>query len=65
MLLAGDISGVLVGVAVVLGPFVTTDRVERGPIDTPGGEHPLALDEQHVLEVTAVFQEYCHRLDPG
>ncbi len=54
--LPGDGVGVLVRVAVVLDALVAAHGLERRTVRAPGGQHPLALDEQDVSHVAAVFE---------
>lgn len=54
--LAGNVTGVLIGVAVVLDSLIPTHGIERRPIDPTSGQHSLALDEQHIAQMTAVLE---------
>jgi hypothetical protein len=54
--LAGDVLGFLLGIAVVVDSLVSAHGRAVRPISPAGGEDPLALDEQHVSQVTAVLQ---------
>jgi hypothetical protein len=50
----------------VLDTLIATHRIERGPIHTPSGQHPLALYEQHIAQVASVFEGRPRlRLAPG
>jgi hypothetical protein len=54
--LAGDVGGVLRGVAVIVDPLVPAHRRDRRPFDPPGGDDPLALYEEDVPQMARVLQ---------
>jgi hypothetical protein len=47
---------VLLGVSIVFSPFITTHRLQGRPAGPASDQHPLALDQQDVPNMAAVFE---------
>lgn len=54
--LASDVITVLLGVSIVFSPFITTHRLQGRPAGPASDQHPLALDQQDVPNMAAVFE---------
>jgi diadenosine tetraphosphatase ApaH/serine/threonine PP2A family protein phosphatase len=62
--LTGHIGGLLVGIPVVHHPLVASHRGAVRPIRAKRRKHALALNEQHVAQMTSVLQRRPHRGSP-
>ena len=58
--LASDVGRVLLGVTVVKHSFVPTHRRGRRIVLPADQQHPVALHEQHIPNVTSVFERRPH-----
>ena len=63
--LAGHVLGLLLGIAIVHNPLVTSGWGAVRPIHPTGREDPLALHEQHVAQMAAILQGRPHARAPS